>query len=307
MDLNKLRLFYHVASVGSFTKASGHVGINSTVLSRHIHDLEEDLGCPLFVRHFRGVHLTQNGQKLYKAAETILNELRTTEEILRHQSGEEKNNLTVLATKGLTTDWVVDCIPDFVKLHPSVQIQISSQLEFPEHPQQSFDVFIGHVSKKEKGFIYKPVKDFYFRLYASRQYLNKCGIPQSLDDLKEHQLIGFAINKFCSLAYNQKKQKGKKYSIPKPFICIDSTLGEFKLVEAGLGIASLCNEESFLKGSDLVPVLPHLDPVKIEVSFVYPEEFDDIQLIHSFYDIVSGNSQQSHPTSQDDLLQKTAV
>lgn len=56
-------------------------------------------------------------------------------------------------------------------------------------------------------------------------------------------------------------------------IAIDSTIGEFKLAMAGVGIACLCEELSFLNESNLVSVLNGLGPIKVETYFVFHETF----------------------------------
>ena len=59
------RIFYYVAQHKSFTKAAEALGNNQPNITRCMNNLEQDLGCKLFVRTNHGVSLTPEGQRLY--------------------------------------------------------------------------------------------------------------------------------------------------------------------------------------------------------------------------------------------------
>jgi LysR family transcriptional regulator, nitrogen assimilation regulatory protein len=61
MDLRSLRYFGAVARLESINKAAAELGITQPALSRQIRLLENELGRPLFLRHGRGVVLTDAG------------------------------------------------------------------------------------------------------------------------------------------------------------------------------------------------------------------------------------------------------
>ena len=56
------RIFYYVAQHKSFTKAAEALGNNQPNITRCMNNLEQDLGCKLFVRTNHGVSLTPEGQ-----------------------------------------------------------------------------------------------------------------------------------------------------------------------------------------------------------------------------------------------------
>ncbi len=72
MDLRLLRAFAAVASSRSFSKAARHLHIAQPPLSRHIRQLENEIGVKLFVRTTRGVELTREGTVLLEKAQSIL-------------------------------------------------------------------------------------------------------------------------------------------------------------------------------------------------------------------------------------------
>ena len=65
MDWNKLKAFYEVATNKSISKASFKLNISQSAISRQIQDLELDIKTPLFIRHQKGVRLTEQGENLF--------------------------------------------------------------------------------------------------------------------------------------------------------------------------------------------------------------------------------------------------
>lgn len=74
MDLRHLRAFAAVAESRSFSKAARRVHIAQPPLSRHIRQLENEIGVTLFVRTTTGVQLTREGTVLLEKARAVLAE-----------------------------------------------------------------------------------------------------------------------------------------------------------------------------------------------------------------------------------------
>lgn len=73
----------HIARVGSVSRAAREQHVAQPALSRQIAKLEDELGTSLFVRHGRGVRLTNAGAQLLERAETIINLVAQTGERVR--------------------------------------------------------------------------------------------------------------------------------------------------------------------------------------------------------------------------------
>jgi LysR family nitrogen assimilation transcriptional regulator len=75
MNSQHLEYFCKVAELGSFSRAAIFLGINQSALSRHVRNLERDLGMMLFYRNGRGVVLTEFGERLRVRAARALEEI----------------------------------------------------------------------------------------------------------------------------------------------------------------------------------------------------------------------------------------
>jgi hypothetical protein len=72
MDSDRLNEFIVLAEKLNYSKASKMLFISQSVLSRHIMDLEEELGVRLFDRDYRNVSLTSAGKPCLKNPENCL-------------------------------------------------------------------------------------------------------------------------------------------------------------------------------------------------------------------------------------------
>lgn len=75
MELSQLRTLIHVAELGSLSKAADRLHIAQPALSRQVRMLEEELGFALFVRHGRGMVLSEQGQDVLKHAVRVMAEI----------------------------------------------------------------------------------------------------------------------------------------------------------------------------------------------------------------------------------------
>lgn len=64
MDYRRLNYFLRISELGSLSRAADRLRIAQPALSRQMHLLEQEVGLPLFIRHRRGVALTEVGEEL---------------------------------------------------------------------------------------------------------------------------------------------------------------------------------------------------------------------------------------------------
>lgn len=279
MNLYKLKCFHEVALRGTYELAAKSLERHSVSIGQNVRDLEKYLDCNLFKRTYRGLTLTQEGQLLFEGASKIFKETELLENALR-KTKNKPMEIRILATMGITSDWVSRFIPTFLEKHPKVGLEISSLTNMAAFELYRYDVYIGEIFKKDPKYVYKPIKNFQYNFYASPEYINKYGHPETAGDLQNHRLIEFNIRRVSGFYKSTDFFESLNMNITNK-ISIDSTIGEYKLATAGVGIACLCNELSFLKDSNLVPVLTDLGPIEVETYFVFHETLQGNKIITS--------------------------
>lgn len=95
MDLRSISYFVKIANVGSMTGAADQLGVAQSALSRHVRNLEDELGVPLLVRGPRGVRLTGAGLQFLGHCQRVMRELTLVREEVRVQKGVPRGNVVL--------------------------------------------------------------------------------------------------------------------------------------------------------------------------------------------------------------------
>ena len=83
MDLHQLRVFQAAVKGGGFTRAAETLHLSQSTVSQHIKQLEDTLGCPLFLRVGKRVVVNEAGNVLLQYAERIFQDLKNAELAVR--------------------------------------------------------------------------------------------------------------------------------------------------------------------------------------------------------------------------------
>lgn len=122
MDLRHVRSFIAVADAASVTRAAERLHISQPPLTRHIHQLERELGVRLFVRHRHGVTLTEAGQRLLDRARLLDGSATEFYEAARREASGEASTIRIGIGWGLW-DTVNRVRVQFAARYPNVMIQ----------------------------------------------------------------------------------------------------------------------------------------------------------------------------------------
>ena len=72
MDTSTIRTFIALAQIKNFTKTAEQLFIAQSTVTNRIHDLETELGKPLFIRNHKQIELTPAGQKFMEYAQRFI-------------------------------------------------------------------------------------------------------------------------------------------------------------------------------------------------------------------------------------------
>lgn len=95
MDLKQLKTFIRVAETGSLSKASDRLRLAQPALSRHIRMLESEVGLDLFVRHGRGMELTEPGKALFERVHGLVFQLDKSIDDIRDLPHEPRGHVAL--------------------------------------------------------------------------------------------------------------------------------------------------------------------------------------------------------------------
>ncbi|MES2946727.1 MAG: LysR substrate-binding domain-containing protein [Pseudomonadota bacterium] len=121
-----LSTFEAAARHMSFTEAADELALSQSAVCRQIAGLEDYLGIKLFRRSKRGVVLTDAGSAYYRQIAKRLDEVeRDTLDLMARQGQGGTLELAVVPTFG--TRWLLPRLPDFIRHHPAITLNLSSR------------------------------------------------------------------------------------------------------------------------------------------------------------------------------------
>ena len=283
MDWDKLKIFHVVAEAGSFTSATVILNISQSAISRQIQSLEEDLKVKLFERHARGLTLTQNGEYVYKTAHEVISKLKEIETSLGDQKNKPTGKLTITTVRSFGTHWLTPRIQEFMNLNPEIEIELIFDDKELDLSTRQADIGIFMRRPKQLNYIQRKLVDINYHIYGSTKYLEKYGIPKTINDLTKHRFISFGKGA-PSPVFNPDwalKLGSKDNNKIKPVMKVNSVMGLLLAVESGVGLAAL-PDYLVSQSNNIVKVLPKSEGPITEAHFVYPESLKNIARVQAF-------------------------
>lgn len=124
MELKKLRSFVTVASLKNFSAAARVLNTVQPAISRHISDLEEEVGVSLFWRNTRDVKITPAGESLLVNAQKILEAEICAVDQARRASRGEIGILRIGYLSSASFTFLPDLIRKYSDVYPEVKISL---------------------------------------------------------------------------------------------------------------------------------------------------------------------------------------
>jgi DNA-binding transcriptional LysR family regulator len=124
--LEKLPYFVTVAQLGSFQAAAEVLNLTQPTLSKSIKILEEQLGKAFFIRHAKGVQLTQDGEILLREGIKILSLAEQAIKILENPGDPFADHLRIGTYDSILIYFWADFLKKFSIRHPKLEFEIKT-------------------------------------------------------------------------------------------------------------------------------------------------------------------------------------
>ncbi len=301
-DWNKAKLFYHIVKCGGFMKAARVADIDQSVLTRQIQNLEEQVGSPLLIRKSGGVVMTRKGEELLKKIAPFFLEMRgfcgNAEVEIR---GEKRRKIRIATIHALAAYVINDLIVDYNKDNPHLIFEVVGDDSVLDVIINDVDIAIRPYEADAIGVQQEPLFTLQKKLYASTEYLQKYGEPQTINDLKNHRLIAIG-SKPQDYPYSDVHwilelgmPKGQKQ---EPVYLSNSIECRIDAAKKGIGIISSYEMMSILRDANLKNILPDVYDKDLEEYFIYPDYLKGDQEIINIKNYLYGrlsSKKSTHP------------
>lgn len=183
IDNGWLHTFMCVYEHQSFAKASEYLDTPSSNVSRHIQQLESELGNKLFYRTTRRVTPTPLGELLYREIETPLFHLNQS---LQHISSASASLKATVRMSAPDIPEIGDVLAHFlienVNIHLSCEHNTSIEGAIKNHPDIIISFERGTLD--ERDWVSKPLCQWESVVLASPECIAKHGLPNTVSQLE---------------------------------------------------------------------------------------------------------------------------
>lgn len=122
INLELYKIFVFVAKEENVTKASEKLNISQPAVTKHIKNLEEQLGISLFKRNKYGMQLTEKGRTLFNEIERPIMTLLNAE-----RKFTSSRNINLGSHVTMLSRMFGKCIADYYELNPNSQIEVTNE------------------------------------------------------------------------------------------------------------------------------------------------------------------------------------
>ncbi len=275
MKWDRLKYFYIVSQTLNLKRASEIMNISHSSLSRQITVLETELKTKLFFRNSKGLTLSPEGQNLL----IKVNEISTQIEKIHNLSSspEPTGKLRIAATNAFGALWITPRIKNFIYQYPKIQVALNLRDSEPKVIHYTSDIEIRMTESTSQDDVQTKISQFQYRIYASKNYINEFGIPKTISDLDNHNIIAYGETAQPPLnrtRLNWLLNIGReKNNTRKPILEISNIHGIVEATENSIGISSLPSwMEEFV---NLEEILSELKGPKVNISLCYKYDMKD--------------------------------
>jgi DNA-binding transcriptional LysR family regulator len=224
---------------------------------------------------------------LYAAVSDVLTRLAQAEEALKNVREAPRGVLKITSSHGIGTYWLVPRLDEFLKECPEVEVHLVMEDRELDLTQREADIAIRMRAPVQADLIQRKLFTVHYHMYATREYLDRFGTPQTLDEIADHTVIAYGetaapeireINWLLEATRRRLNGKGRT-------IRINNVTGILSATLAGIGVAAVPDYVA-AEHSELVRLLPDVPGPSFDVHLVYADALRQAKRVAAFRDFL---------------------
>ena len=239
MDWDHLRFFAALVQAGSLAGAARLLQVEHTTVARRLRALEKVMGQALFVRHAGAFKLTQAGQQLLPAVQTMEKAVRGVEQAALPEGVDDDHPaglVRVGATEGLGTVLLANQLARLTLRYPQLSVDLLALPRLLHLSRREADIVISLERPKRGSVIVTKLADYHLYLYGERQYLARLPLVRSSEDLRHHGFVHYVDD----LLFSKELQLLDQVFKPERFVFRSTSIvAQYEAGRCGVGLAVL--------------------------------------------------------------------
>jgi DNA-binding transcriptional LysR family regulator len=188
-DLRGLVVFAEVVEAKSFSGAALQLGMTRSAVSKHVAQLEAQLGVQLLTRTTRKLSLTEVGERVYRASAQLRQSAEQAREAAQTHLGVVEGTLRVTAPVSLGRHYLVPLARDLLALHPRLEISLLLSDSYVDLVEQRIDVALRVGNALDSTLVTRRIAKVSISFCAAPSYLAAHGAIEHPSTLSRHQWI----------------------------------------------------------------------------------------------------------------------
>lgn len=236
------RIFYHVATSGSISKAAEELLISQPAVTWQIKSLEDQLGLTLFIRTKKGVILTDEGKILFDYIKKGIESFTNGENALTNLKNLSTGIIRIGASTTVSKHVLMPYLAKFHEEYPNIEIKIVNSLTenlLKDLRNGNLDILLLNLPMKEtKDLKITKILDVQDIFVGNKKYYDLTRGNINLNELNNYPLI-FQKNPSNTREYLDTYLKNNNANLkPKMEVVSYNLIMDFVAAGFGIGYAT---------------------------------------------------------------------
>jgi DNA-binding transcriptional LysR family regulator len=280
-----VKSFVAVLDAGSLMGAARQLKAQQPTLSRHIAELEAQLGVPLFERTGRGVMPTVAALAIADAARHMEEGAGTLLQTLARRSEATTGTVRITTSEVAASYLLPPVLAALQQAEPGIAIELVASNELSNLLRREADIAVRMVRPVQESLVARKLAEIPIVACAHKRYLRRAGTPRKPEDLlhEHHRLIGYDKDSAIVRGF---AQFGLTVTREQFALRTDDQLAYGRLIAAGAGIG-FAADYNLRHWRGVVPLLPMLKIAPLPCWLAVHREIRGSAVVRRVFDFLA--------------------
>jgi len=280
-----VKSFVAVLDAGSLMGAARKLKAQQPTLSRHIAELEAQLGVPLFERTGRGVMPTVAALAIADAARHMEEGAGTLLQTLARRSEATTGTVRITTSEVAASYLLPPVLAALQQAEPGIAIELVASNELSNLLRREADIAVRMVRPVQESLVARKLAEIPIVACAHKRYLQRAGTPRKPEDLlhEHHRLIGYDKDSAIVRGF---AQFGLTVTREQFALRTDDQLAYGRLIAAGAGIG-FAADYNLRHWRGVVPLLPMLKIAPLPCWLAVHREIRGSAVVRRVFDFLA--------------------
>ena len=282
-DWTLVRSFLAVLDAGSLMGAARQLGAQQPTLSRHVAELEAQLGAPLFERTGRGVLPTAAALAIADAARQMQAGADTLSRKLTRQCETTTGTVRITTSAVAASYLLPPVLARPQQAEPGIAVELVASNQISNLLRREADIAVRMVRPAQGSLVARKLADIAIVACAHTDYLQREGTPRVPSDLLQHRLIGYDRDDTIERGF---ASLGQPLPRDRFVLRTDDKLAYGRLVAVGAGVGFVA-AYNLRHWPGVKPLLPMLRIPPLPCWLAVHREIRGSALVRRVYDFLA--------------------